>query len=206
MISQLESAGSMDASVKTSAGSNPLVSRTFENLYAMYLPSVRRCVNGRIKNIALVEDIIQTVFIKVWVYLLSGQPLHENAEGFLVVTAKNCVADYFRSLKRNRVSDLFDESVGRDRRKELFTTDTATIDPSIVEKVQGRVELLEDAYRIPVLLHYVDGLTMREVALRLNISEELVYQRLSRARRKILQSFPKRIRDNPHLLTRAYQA
>ena len=82
-------------------------------------------------------------------------------------------------------------SAGRRRAHETDAPDAEGVAPDrmledLVERdlrrtVRGAVDALDDRYRLPVLLHYYEGLSTREAAEALGITQTAVTTRLSRA-------------------------
>ena len=75
-------------------------------------------------------------------------------------------------------------------RKRIVPVDTVPEMPSSTdkdEKIREAVLSLEEEYRLPVLLHFMEGYKTREVAEILKIPEGTVKTRLARARKQLKQ-------------------
>ncbi|NLG25965.1 MAG: sigma-70 family RNA polymerase sigma factor [Clostridiales bacterium] len=124
---------------------------------------------------ALAEDAVQDTFVKA--YRALGRFRGECDEktwltGIAINTCKN--------YRRNPWHRFVDRAVEMERMPERGTGD----DPGDGE-VLRQIAHLSKAHREVVLLYYYQELPAREIAGLLNISEEAVYARLARARRKL---------------------
>jgi RNA polymerase sigma factor (sigma-70 family) len=168
-------------------------------LYRKYEPKVRSFFWRRVRDKSYVDDLVQQTFMKVWRYLLSGRSIDANEEPFIITTARHTFVDQWRMYKP--ASTLAEFDISKDERKELTKgQELDDASKALAQKIRDRLEILDDQYRVPFLMHYVQEIPISEIAFALDISEELVYQRLSRARRKILRSLPKRVRDRQFAL------
>lgn len=118
--------------------------------------------------------------------------------------AKDCTQEVFLALVRKqhrltdpdgirpwlyRAADLAIREYRRKNAKYLAVADEdlvrlcETVMPDLAEDCLREV-LSEEEYRL-VWAHYMQGLSMRELAAQLSVSEDAVKQRISRIRRKI---------------------
>ena len=114
------------------------------------------------------HEIASEAFVRLWARW-SGV---SEPRGFLYVTAANLVRDHWRKTERE----------GRANRR-AYAPDR-TEDPRDGE-LWALVAALPDRQRIPVLLHYVAGFPVREVAQLLGRNENTVKGDLLRARARL---------------------
>lgn len=147
----------------------------------------------------LTEDIIQDAFIKI---SANGPRLHPDANlaGWAKVVARNTTIDYLRKLKDNR--------------KTLNTSYICVHEASVNEisvaseiETKERNDLLRQAidelkpeYRTVLLLFYMERKSYREICEELQISENVLSQRLFRARKKLHDHFLRKWRDVDELI------
>ncbi len=107
----------------------------------------------------------------------------ENPYGFLWQVARNAYYD-FTDKKKRSLGLLYQ---GNPEDIFLFLTDGQSEDDSeaLLDAVYRQIAFLTKAYREVMVLFYLDGLSVAEIAARLNASETAVRQRLFAARRKI---------------------
>ena len=136
-----------------------------EQAAALYGGSVQRLAFAYLKNRWDAEDVAQEVFLT---YLRSGAvfPAEQQRRAwFMTVTANRC-----RSLLRSPR-----------RCSEPLTQDISYLPPE-ESTVLLAVLALEEKYRVPIHLHYYEGLPIADIARIVGASEAAVTKRLSRAR------------------------
>lgn len=119
-------------------------------------------------------EITQEVFTKTWDYLGSGNTI-ENFKAFLYRTARNTVIDYHRKKKNQSLDHLLEEG--------FDIPDTTTPKPQDVIDAKGILALLEtldEKYREVLTLRYVQDLSIKEIALSINETENAVSVRIHR--------------------------
>ena len=142
---------------------------SFTQLFSSYYRPLCLYAIHYLQNAELAEDIVQECFIKLW------ERQAEHPKAFLFTAVRNACIDHLR------------------KRKPIDATiEPADLDGSITdEEAQERsfheaelwtaVDALPDRCREILLLSKRDGLTYREIALRLGISEKTVEHQISKA-------------------------
>lgn len=107
----------------------------------------------------------------------------ENLYPFIWKVARNVYADF--SDRRRKHTDMFYE--GDSETVLPFIADEEDNDQSeeLLDAVYRQIAFLTKAYREVMILFYLDGLSTAEIAVRQNISETAVRQRLFSARKRI---------------------
>ena len=125
------------------------------------------------------KDIVHDVFAQLLVS--SATELHEDtAAAFLLTSVRNRCLNVIRGRKiQERVRELY-----------LHDIDTIVIPPDMfceeAKALSEGVDLLAPPVcREVVELHFRDGLTFREIALRLGVSETTVYKHLRHALKQL---------------------
>jgi RNA polymerase sigma factor (sigma-70 family) len=118
-----------------------------------------------------VEDVVQESYLRIW-KAKAVQPIR-SAKAFLFDIARHLAIDLYRRSKTQKVEQLGDLAA-------LHVIDSRP-DAAQTLTLQERMDLLTDAVvalptrsREVILLHKIKGLTQREVAVRLGISERTV--------------------------------
>jgi RNA polymerase sigma-70 factor (ECF subfamily) len=149
----------------------------FSELFDRHEGGVYRLTLAILGNEKDAEDAVQDTFLKLFERLHDYR--HDSAfTTWLTAVAVNVCRDRLRRLKVRRALSLewlpglssgenVDEVVS-----ERFRRDT----------LWSAVERLEEKYRLPVILHYRQGLSCEEVATVLNLPVSRVYSRLNAAR------------------------
>ena len=117
------------------------------------------------------HEIASEAFVRLW----SRWAGVAEPRGFLYVTATNLVRDHWRKTERERRAN-----------RKAYGRGEEHADPRDPE-LWALVEALPDGLRAPVLLHYVAGFAVREVAELLGRNENTVKSDLLRARARLRQ-------------------
>jgi len=158
----------------------------FGELVRRHTPRVTRVVRGILRSDAEVEDAVQQTFVNAW-KALGG--FRENARPgtWIYRIAVNTALMRRRSRSRRREVPM-DVSVGDEG-------DVITLDPiddhtaaddiwarQIREQITAAVDELDEKYRVVFLMRDVEGMSIRDTAEALDMSEAAIKSRLHRAR------------------------
>lgn len=113
-----------------------------------------------------------------------------NSEGeidkiypFIWRVAKNVYADFLE--KRKRHTDMFYEGDSEEIFPFMSNTEEDDKSDELLDAVYRQIAFLSKTYREIMVMFYLDGLSTAEIAVRQNISEAAVRQRLFSARKRI---------------------
>lgn len=155
----------------------------FEVLIRRYDQRVYRAARAVLANDAEAEDVTQEAWVRAFEHL--GQ-FAERAR-FSTWLTKIAIHEAFARLRRaqTRRAHVSKPATG----EEDGVTDTSRPDPEsralggeLRSFLETAVEALPEAYRVVFMLREVDGLSTTETASSLDLTEEAVKTRLSRAR------------------------
>ena len=138
------------------------------------LRAVRRAV--RWDNNA--EDLLQSAFVRLAEY--TDRDAVENPSAFVVRTAANLAVDEQRRMRVRRESRMDVDNV-------LDIADGQPLHPEVLaarerlEKVMAALESLGPKTREIFLLHRLDGMKYREIAVRLGITVSAVEKHIAKA-------------------------
>jgi RNA polymerase sigma-70 factor (ECF subfamily) len=158
----------------------------FKIFYDRYFPRLCLIIGAYVDQQEAVEDIVSNSFIKLYENRAGiKEPGHIYA--FLFVVAKNEAIGYLRKLRRQRVAhkeqeQLVDREYHDPRETELERD-------RWMAKIQNLVELLPPARRKIFRLHFFEGLSIREIANRLKLTETTVRNQRNRALVFLRQAF-----------------
>lgn len=132
------------------------------------------------------KDIVHDVFAQL---IASSAELHEEtAAAFLLTSVRNRCLNVIRGRKiQERIQRLY-----------LLDLDTTIIPPDLFREeskalAEGVCLLVPPVCREVVELHFRDGLTFREVALRLGVSETTVYKHLRHALQQLHEHLKRKL-------------
>lgn len=129
-----------------------------------------------IKSEAEADDILQEVFLKIWLHR-SSIPAIENPVGWVYTIIANTASNHLRSrIRRELTVKKFNNQVAVT--EEIEGEIDARFTQSLIDEA---VSLLPEKRKLVFLLSKKEGLSRREIATRLNISENTVRNQLSEA-------------------------
>ncbi|MGM1044596.1 RNA polymerase sigma-70 factor, ECF subfamily [Paenibacillus uliginis N3/975] len=157
-----------------------------EEVYYEFYDLVYGQIMYVLRDHAAVEDIIQESFIKV----ITSKPVFDNInklKAWLRVVSKNTTMNYLRKNKKYR------NQVDVDRvfisEEELVASSTNVehqVESKMMEEsIKKYLEQLKPEYRLLIEYRWKHGLTYKEIAELLNTREDIVKQRLFRARESV---------------------
>ena len=148
----------------------------FEELYKSYYNQLHRFAWRFVKDVQGAEDIIQDVFVKMW---LSREKLNfsSNIKSYLYTAVKNKALDNLKHLSvENQYSDNF-----KNLEKSVPSTDHDVIEKDLFMEYHKAIDELPDQCRRVFTMRRYSNLTNLEVAQILDISINTVKTQMQRA-------------------------
>ena len=148
--------------------------KRFEHVVRAYASDVFRFLYWLSRDRGVAEDLAQETFARAWA---SWEELRDEkaVKAWLFTIARN---EHARLHERKALD------IDPDAELEVIMAPQAS-DPGLAIDLRKAIGLLSPAYREPLLLQVLAGLTSAEIALSLEVTEEAVNMRLSRARRAL---------------------
>lgn len=168
---------------------NPEQARWFAEEVQPHRSALRAYLLAQFPSVVDVEDIVQESLLRVLRAHENGQV--ESARALLFVTGRNLALDL---LRRQRVISF--EPITETTGSFVYTSDQSI--PESVSKseefdlLREAVEQLPDRCRQVFTLRMAYGLSQRETAARLGISENTVERQMGKAIRRCTEFFEKR--------------
>jgi RNA polymerase sigma-70 factor (ECF subfamily) len=129
------------------------------------------------RNKGEIEDLLQEVYVRV--YEAARKELPQAAKPFVFATARNLLINRFRQqqvVAIEAVADLETLEIGADDP----APDRAAIAHEEFRRLQSAIDRLPPRCREAVILGRIEGLSGREIAQRMGISEAAVSKHLTR--------------------------
>jgi RNA polymerase sigma-70 factor, ECF subfamily len=130
------------------------------------------------------KDLTQDTFIKAWEYLREGGEVREW-KSFLYRILHNAIIDEYRRKKSRSLDALVEEhsptviaGLSFDGHHEI---ETAVDESILIERVRELIPTLGEAEQTALTLRYIDGLSPRDIAQILGVSENVASVRIHRA-------------------------
>jgi RNA polymerase sigma-70 factor (ECF subfamily) len=161
-------------------------------LFMTFRQCVYRDIFYLLGDHALTEDVIQEAFLKAVQKGPNTRP-DSNMTAWLRKISRNTAYDFLRKNKKNRqMIDL--DLVNHMEHTETLEQSAASVEDIVENMIRNELLLeairnLKPDYRIVLLLHYMIGMTYSEIVQELEISEQVLTQRLARARKKLALCF-----------------
>lgn len=151
----------------------------FGTVYETYAQGIYRFLLWRTSNKQLSEDLTSNVFVKAWHARRSFQG--GSVQAWLYRIARNVLIDHWRKDKAISIEDpdVLTEAVSDDRLDEILDREMN------LEQLRRAVHRLPEQMRTVVTLRFIEGLSCRQVAIRLHTSEGNVRILQYRALRKL---------------------
>lgn len=140
----------------------------------------------------LAEDAIQNAFLKALIHAPKTR-YRSNIFAWLKQVARNAAIDLIRRDKKHRQHiDL--DAVYISKELALTSELNHDVENQVVELLKDEaiydvLEQINAEYRTVLLLHYIHGLSYKEIQKELGISRSVLASRLSRARKKMYDMF-----------------
>lgn len=139
----------------------------------VYSDVVYRIAMSYVKNTTDAQDIYQNTFLKLTRYKDTIES-EEHLRAWLIRVAVNCAKSFVTSTWNKNTEGL----------------DSETLSESVVEmeeqsELRDLIVKLDDKYKIPLLLYYYEGYSVKEIAKMLGEKENTIKSNLSRGRKKL---------------------
>jgi RNA polymerase sigma factor (sigma-70 family) len=139
--------------------------KAFSYLYDNYAPGLLGVIMRLLRDQAVSEDVLQSVFVKIWKGIEGYDASRGRLYTWMINISINAAIDYSKSkqAKKETVTSGIDTNVGAVDRSN-FTT----FNPDVIG-LKEQVNTLKDEYRILIEYIYYQGFTQDEAAQELNL-------------------------------------
>ncbi|MEM8937981.1 MAG: RNA polymerase sigma-70 factor [Bacteroidota bacterium] len=147
----------------------------FKKAYDTYSDKLFGMCIKRVGHVDIAKDIVQEVFKSLWEKRNTLKP-DGSLENYLITATKYKLIDYYRRTQRNQTVEI---------RETELSTDTSFEEKLVFEEVKHKainaIRSLPSKAREVFLLSRNHGLTNKQIAIQLSISEKTVEYHMSRA-------------------------
>lgn len=161
----------------------------FEILMRRYNQRVYRVVRSIVRDETESEDVMQQAWINAYVHLKQFADRAQFSTWLTRIAINEALARVRRREMRAEVAE--------DSMEEIAAVAADPEEHAAAAELRGVVEreiaALPEAYRTVIMLREVEGLSTAEAALALDTSEDVVKQRLHRARTMLRENLYKRV-------------
>lgn len=154
--------------------------KIFTEIYDQYVDKVFRFIFLKVSSQEISQDLCSEVFLRYWKSLNLGTQI-ENPRAFLYQIARNLVIDHYREKDRAKLVSLENikiEAPNIDLEKQ---TDLV----SEINQVEKGLRQLKQDYQDVLIWHYLDDLSVSEIAEMMNKAENAVRVTIHRALKEL---------------------
>ncbi|MDO9399454.1 MAG: RNA polymerase sigma factor [bacterium] len=161
--------------------------QAFIKAYDLYIDQLYRFIYFKVGNKEEAEDLTSSVFLKTWAYLQENNIINEKTlKALLYKIARNLIIDHYR--KTNQRENISLENVDNkhliDEKQNLTKQSEIIFDLTVIET---RLPELKDEYREIIVLHFINELSIKEIAKILDKSNGNVRVLIHRALKALKQ-------------------
>jgi len=165
--------------------------KMFSKIYDQHIGKIYRFIFLKVNSQEIAQDLTSETFLRGWETFKVKNEEIENIQAFLYRIARNLVTDYYREKGRTQIVSaefvpVVDPQPGLEEGAMLR---------SDLEIIRGALVSLKEEYQDVITWHYLEDLSIPEVAKMLDKTEETTRVTLHRAL-NALKNELKRIKDN----------
>lgn len=155
--------------------SNPR--KDFSQIYDQYVEKIYRFVVLKVSSQEIAEDLTSETFIRCWEKFKEDQNRIDNTQAFLYQIARNLVTDHYREKGRTQFVSADFVSIADPRP----TLEESSLVNSDLDTIKAALVNLKENYQEIIIWHYIEDLSVSEIAKILNKSEGAVRVTLHRS-------------------------
>jgi RNA polymerase sigma-70 factor (ECF subfamily) len=157
------------------------IEQEFMAAYEQYSDDIFRYCFFQTSDREVALDISQDTFTKTWQYIADGKEV-ENIRAFLYRVAKNLIIDWRRKKKSSSLDSLLDEGFDYEEDySEMERQETAYES----EQAKEALDNLKDSYKEVLTMRYIDGMSVKDIADKLDAAENTISVRIHRGLQKL---------------------
>jgi len=151
--------------------------KAFETLFLLYKNKVYNFVCGSTYDKNVSEDITQNVFLAVWEHRESIEP-DNNFDAFIFKIARNMV---YRHTKKKILAYRFSQKYTTENSDIIQSTEEDIDSKLLLDTLMAFVDKLPEKSKEIFLLRQIEGLSIKEIALKLEITPKTVENQIYRS-------------------------
>lgn len=162
----------------------------FEEYFQTYKDQVIRFTMSRGGDYEIAQEISQQVFCAFYICMDKIEP--DYVKAWLFRSAQNALIDHMRKSSVRKEVSLEDRSL---RNESILAEDGSVycenrlIYEELIGRILREVRSANEIFYEVLLMICVDGMSYKEAAEKLNVSEQVVRTRLSRARKYVREKY-----------------
>ncbi len=150
--------------------------KIFSKIYDQHIDKIYRFIFFKVNSQEIAQDLTSETFLRGWESFKNGNKI-ENPQAFLYKIARNLVTDHYREKGKVKIVSA-DYVKITDPRTNL---EEKAILNSDLDTIRLALTSLKENYQNVIIWHYLDDLSISEIAKILDKSEEATRVQLHRA-------------------------
>jgi RNA polymerase sigma factor (sigma-70 family) len=165
---------------------------TFERIVEQYSADIAVLANRLLGWPGDVEDVVQDIFLAVFAGLKKFRGECSLKSWLFIITINKCRTYRYKRMLRLK---KFSKAADRAYRSQSRAADGHLMDNETFNRVRLAVTALPAKYREPIVLRYLQELSITESSRILGISENTLHVRLNRARGRLKRELTELIEE-----------
>jgi len=149
----------------------------FSQIYDNYIDKIYRFIFLKVNSQEITQDLCSETFLRAWKSFKDGNKKIDNPNAFLYQIARNLIIDYYRDKGRTQIVSA-DYVPVVDPNQDL---EKKTFQDSDLQIIKANLTNLKQDYQDIIIWHYIDDLSISEIAEMTNKKEGTVRVNLHRA-------------------------
>lgn len=149
----------------------------FKEIYEEHADALFRFAFYKLSDREKAKDVVQDTFVRVWEYIFAENEVL-NIKALLYRIATNAIIDNYRKKKELSLDSLLDDGFDP---SDFHKSHNTLIDESETKIIISAIHSLEDEDRTLLLMRYIDGLSVKDIALATGQRENTVSVRIHRS-------------------------
>jgi RNA polymerase sigma-70 factor (ECF subfamily) len=151
---------------------------SFEIIYKQYAGGIFRFIYFKVSDYELTQDLTEETFIRYWKLLVNGENI-KNSKALLFRIAKGKVFDHYRKKRDNKRIPL--DKIDERLLGVIENSEDGIDSKQKLQEIFMKMKKIKNEYQDVLLLHYVEDLTVKEIAFIQNKKENAIRVFLHRA-------------------------
>lgn len=161
--------------------------KIFSGIYDQYIEKIYRFIFLKVSSPEIAQDLTSETFLRGWEAFQRsrspnpGEMKIENMQAFLYQIARNLITDFYREKGKTQIVSaenlrIIDPAANLEEKAE-FNSDFEQIKASLAD--------LKEDYQEVIILHYVNDLSIKEIAKTINKPEGTIRVMLHRGLKEL---------------------
>lgn len=148
----------------------------FSQIYDSHIDKIFRFIFLKVNSQEIAQDLCSETFLRVWECFKDNKKI-DNPNAFLYQIARNLITDHYRDKARTQIVSI-DYVPIIDPNQDL---EEKTFQKTDLETIKASLANLKQDYQELIIWHYIDDLSIPEIAKIINKKEGTIRVNLHRA-------------------------